>query len=76
MNFHKNLKNARKDAGMTQQELADTIGVRQKDISRWENGDRTPGIVALADLCRALHVSADVLLETGKGEIYMKKDSQ
>jgi transcriptional regulator with XRE-family HTH domain len=63
MNIHENIKNARKAAGVTQKELAEKIGVYQKDISRWENGERTPGVDALASICRALGVSADKLLE-------------
>lgn len=63
MNIHENIKKARKTAGITQKELAQRIGVRQKDISRWENGERTPGIESLVSICMALKVSADTLLE-------------
>lgn len=69
MNIHENIRKARKAAGVTQTELAKKVGVYQKDISRWENGERTPGVEALADICIALKVSADTLLETG-----MKKE--
>lgn len=65
MNIHENIKKARKAAGVTQTELAAKVGVHQKDISRWENGDRTPSVEALAGICIALKVSADTLLETG-----------
>lgn len=63
MNIHENIKNARKAAGITQKELAAIIGVYQKDISRWENGERTPSIEAFASICKALKASADQLLE-------------
>lgn len=65
MNIHENIKKARKAAGITQKELAQIMGVHQKDISRWENGERTPSVEALAGICIALKVSADTLLETG-----------
>ncbi len=65
MRIDENLKKARKAAGVTQKELAEKLGVHQKDISRWENGDRTPSVEALAGICIALNVSADTLLETG-----------
>lgn len=65
MNIHENIKKARKAAGVTQKELAEIIGVYQKDISRWESGERTPSVEALAGICKALKVSANVLLETG-----------
>lgn len=63
MSFSKNLKRERTAAGMTQKELAEKMEVYQKDISRWENGDRTPNIDMLRKLCIVLNVSADVLLE-------------
>lgn len=66
MNIHENIKNARKAAGITQTELAAIIGVRQKDISRWENGERTPSLESFAGICKALKVSADTLLEIGE----------
>lgn len=63
MSVGENLKNARKAAGLTQKELADKLEVYAKDISRWENGERTPGVPALIKICKTLHVSADDLLE-------------
>ncbi len=65
MNIYENIKNARKRAGLTQTELATAIGVTQKEISRWETGTRTPQVETIASICKALNVSADILLETG-----------
>ncbi len=66
MNINENIKNARKAAGITQKELAEVLGVYQKDISRWENGERTPSIETFANICKALKTSADTLLELEK----------
>lgn len=63
MNIGENIKNARKAAGISQKELAERTGVYQKDISRWENGERTPTVAALAQICKVLQVSADDVLE-------------
>lgn len=63
MNINENIKKARKAAGITQKELAGMIGVHQKDISRWENGERTPNLEAFSGICKALKTSADTLLE-------------
>ena len=68
MNFNENIKKARKAAGITQKELAEMIGVHQKDISRWENGERTPNIEAFSGICKALKTSADTLLELEIGK--------
>lgn len=65
MNLGANIRGARKKAGITQLELAERLKVYQKDISRWENGKYVPGVDTISEICRALNVSADILLETG-----------
>jgi transcriptional regulator with XRE-family HTH domain len=68
MNLGENIKKARKAAGVTQKELAERLQVYPKDISRWENGERTPSAIALGKICRELNASADEILELSKGE--------
>lgn len=63
MNLGANIKKARKNAGITQKELAECLQVYQKDISRWENNELTPGALTLAKICKALGASADEILE-------------
>lgn len=63
MNLGQNMKAARKAAGMTQQQLADKLGVRAKDICRWETNVQTPNTLTFAKICRELHASADEILE-------------
>ena len=65
MNMGENIKRARKAAGVTQKELAEHLQVNQKDISRWETGERTPSVMTFAEICRVLGASADDLLEIG-----------
>jgi transcriptional regulator with XRE-family HTH domain len=57
-----NIRKARKAAGVSQKELAERLQVYQKDISRWENGERTPTLEMFAKICRELNVSADEML--------------
>lgn len=63
MNIGQNIKKARKQAEMTQKELAERLGVYQKDISRWENGQLVPSAITLGKICEELQVSADKILE-------------
>ena len=63
MDIGRNIINARKKAKLTQGELAQRLGVQQKDISRWESGAFTPGITHLREICKELEVSADEILE-------------
>lgn len=52
----------RKKQGMTQQELADKLGVTSKAISRWETGRGYPDVEILPVLAETFSVSVDELL--------------
>jgi transcriptional regulator with XRE-family HTH domain len=61
--FGESLKAARLHASLTQQELADMIGVKRKQIiSNWEKGIVEPNIETLLRLADCLNVSLDHLL--------------
>ena len=62
MSFTENLKKARKTAGVSKKELAERLQVYQKDISRWENGERTPSVEVFTRICKELGASADEIL--------------
>lgn len=53
---------ARKAKGLTQQQLADQLGVTNKAVSKWETNDGCPDIKTIPALCQALELSADELL--------------
>ncbi len=48
---------ARKQAGLTQEQLAERLGVTQSFVSKCERGERRLDIVELREWCRALNVS-------------------
>lgn len=52
----------RKEQGFTQEELGQKIGVTNKTVSRWENGNYMPDIELLIPLGEALGVSVNELL--------------
>lgn len=60
--FAQRLRQYRKDKGLTQQELADQLGVSNKTVSRWESGSY-PDVTTLVVLARALGVTVDELLD-------------
>lgn len=58
------LTEARMAAGLTQTQLADKLGCRQKDISRWENGVRSPSLPYALALSDALGVPVADLIHS------------
>ena len=63
----------RKEKNMTQQELADKIGVTDRAISKWENGRGMPDLSLLKPLCKELEITINELIS---GEKIDKKDYQ
>lgn len=63
----------RKEKNMTQQELANKIGVTDRAISKWENGRGMPDLSLLNPLCDVLNISINELLS---GKRLDKKDYQ
>lgn len=57
----------RKEKGLTQEELAEKLGVSSQAVSKWENDASCPDIGLLPQLCRVLGITADELLN-GKSE--------
>jgi transcriptional regulator with XRE-family HTH domain len=63
------LKTARKQAGVTQQELAKRLGKPQSFISKYENAERRLDVVEFLEVTRALRINACTLLEALSEEI-------
>ncbi len=61
-NFHARLKQLRKANELTQEQLAEYMGVSPQAISRWETGATYPDIAQIPLLSHIFHVSADTLL--------------
>ena len=64
--FSDRLKRYRKAKNLTQQELADALGVSNKSVSRWESEGGYPDIPLLVPLARTLGVTVDDLLDDEK----------
>ena len=52
----------RKSNGMSQEELADKLGVSRQAISRWEMGTAMPDATNILQLSRLFQVTTDYLL--------------
>ncbi len=62
MHLQNNLLEARKRAGLTQQDAAERLTISRQAISRWESGTAKPSIENLMALAKLYRVSTDTLL--------------
>ena len=51
------IKKYRKEAGMTQEEMANRLGVTTPAVNKWENSNSKPDIELLAPIARLLDIS-------------------
>ena len=52
----------RREKGMTQAELGERLGVTNKTVSRWENGNYMPDISTMLCLCKEFEININELL--------------
>lgn len=52
----RNLKQLRKDAGLTQEQAASKLGVSHDTIGRWESGSTIPSATQAALICQTYGV--------------------
>ena len=64
------LKEVRKEKGISQLKLAIELNTNQNTISRYETGEREPGINELIRIADYFNISIDYLLERTDNPIY------
>lgn len=62
MEFHENLIQLRKGANLSQEQLADKLGVTRQAVSKWESGLTKPEADKVLLLCDIFNITADQLL--------------
>lgn len=70
------LTRARQARGVKQVDLALELNLARSTLSSWEADRRRPDADQLRELCRILHVSADVLLERRPFELGPMPENQ
>lgn len=73
MSFGENLKAVRKQRNITQEELAEMLGVSRQAISKWESDNGYPEVEKLLLLSKTLNISLDYLMNDFE-EIKEKED--
>lgn len=62
MKLAENVKAARRELGMTQEQLAETMGVTVGAVSKWESGTTVPDITLLLSMAELFQTSLDALM--------------
>ena len=71
MKFNENLKYLRKEAKLTQEQLAEKLNVSRQAVTKWESGQSLPDIQNLKEMADMFGVTMDALV----GDIGTKKES-
>ena len=68
MDFRERLFDLRRQAGLSQEELANLVGVTRQAVSRWESDAAYPETEKIVRMAQILEVSCDYLLQDGVDE--------
>ena len=63
MSLGNNLFQARKKAGLSQEKVAEKLGISRQTISKWETDETIPDIYQAKKLAKIYHLSLDELIE-------------
>ena len=69
MNIAERIKQSRKSKGLTQQGLADKLGVSYMTVRRWETGKTSPRMEEIEQLSKILEINRNYIIEGEHTEI-------
>ena len=75
MEFRERLYQLRKGRGISQEELAHTVGVSRQAVQKWEAGTSRPDLDNLAALARYFNVTLDYLVTGQVDEAWLRETS-
>ncbi|MBP5408090.1 MAG: helix-turn-helix transcriptional regulator [Bacilli bacterium] len=76
MNLSENLKRIRKENNLSQEQLAEKLGVSRQSVSKWESGQAYPEMDKMLQLCEMFHLNIDDLLNQDIKDVNSKKKSK
>ena len=74
--FSENLKKIRKDNNLSQEQLADELGVSRQAISKWESAAAYPEMDKIITLCDRFNLNIDDLLHKDIREVKGEEESK
>ena len=75
MNLGKKIAELRKKNNLSQEELAEKVGVARQTISKWEIGDTTPDIIQVKIISKIFNISIDELVDNDINSVIVEKVS-
>jgi transcriptional regulator with XRE-family HTH domain len=75
MDIGKKIMDLRKKNGLSQEELAEKIGVARQTISKWELGETSPDLKQAKEISKIFNVSLDELTNNNIKDILVEKTS-
>ena len=75
MEIGKKIMDLRKKNGLSQEELAEKVGVARQTISKWELGETSPDLKQSKELSKIFNVSLDELVDNDIKDILVEKTS-
>ena len=75
-NFKENLRKIRKENNLSQEQLADELGVSRQAISKWESGTAYPEMDKIIALCDKFNLNIDDLLHKDIKEVKGEEESK
>ncbi len=77
MKFEEKLQNLRKASSLSQEQLADKLGVSRQSVSKWESGSTYPEMDKLLAMCKIFKCSLDDLVnDEATDKTIMKKNNK
>ena len=74
--FADNLKKIRKEHNLSQEDLAESLGVSRQAISKWESGVAYPEMDKIISLCDKFNLNIDDLLHRDVKEVKGEEESK
>ena len=76
MKLSENLKKIRKENNLSQEDLAEKIGVSRQSVSKWESGSAYPEMDKMVQICNIFNLNIDDLLNQDIEEVNNTKQSK
>ncbi|MBQ6841155.1 MAG: helix-turn-helix transcriptional regulator [Bacilli bacterium] len=76
MNLSENIKKIRKENNLSQEQLAEKLGVSRQSVSKWESGQAYPEMDKVIQICDLFNLNMDELMKSDLTDVRESKQSK